>query len=93
MKTHVIRAKFRCDSSSKHMGYRPDENGKPGYGIVTGFKFSPVTSNDPTSENGQFWAATPQGSINIDTTKLDPETFEIGKLYYVDFHLADTVQE
>jgi hypothetical protein len=47
---------------------------------------STVVSSDPESENAQFFAATPNGQIQLRIVK--PEVvaqFENGKEYYVDF--------
>ncbi len=54
-----------------------------GKGEVT---LSAVVSSDPESENAKFFAATPNGQIQLRLVK--PETiaqFENGKEFYVDF--------
>ena len=46
--------------------------------------------NDPQSENGQFWEATPSGEIKLSINNPGgAEVFEIGREYYVDFTPAD----
>lgn len=48
-------------------------------------KLSAVYSNDPESENYQFWAATPVGEFKLGSLKKDiGEFFELGKEYYID---------
>jgi len=45
---------------------------------------------DPQSENGQFWEATPSGEIKLSINNpAGAEVFEIGREYYVDFTPAD----
>lgn len=70
----TVRAKFKCNE------IRISE------GKFRSFKFGPVYSNEPDSENKSFWDATPQGSLELGITndKAWP-MFEIGKEYYLDF--------
>ena len=76
-----VRAKFKADSITLQ---------KYGDEVLKTAKLTPVYSNDPTSENAQFYKWTPTGSIDLGT--LNPKAadyFEIGKEYYVDFTLAE----
>lgn len=51
---------------------------------------SAVTSDDPESENGRFWTASPSGSISLTINNpAGAEVFEVGDDFYVDFIRAD----
>jgi hypothetical protein len=93
-----IRAKFKCNSSSKSYSMTVAEDGKtpvkigtPGSKDIlqTTFKFNAVYSSDPNSENHSFWHATPSGSLELNVTKLADDAFLVGRDYYLDFTLAD----
>jgi hypothetical protein len=46
--------------------------------------------DDPQSENGRFWQATPAGSIELSINNpAAAEVFEVGREYYVDFLPVD----
>lgn len=52
-------------------------------GTVT---FHPAYSNDPNSENGQFFAATPNGEITMRLVRDGVlANFQAGEAFYVDF--------
>jgi hypothetical protein len=73
--SQMIRAKFRCESVTHH-----SVNGEPRYSA----KFFPVFPNgDPNHENSKFWQASPSGSLELQTVKINP--FRPGAEYYVDF--------
>lgn len=56
-------------------------------GIV---KFHPVYSSDPTSENAQFFAATPNGEITLRLVRDGAlANFKPGEEFYVDFTPAN----
>ena len=72
-----VRAKFRCDSVTKHS-----------WGAhVRTFKFSAVCA-DEVEENQRFHKATPNGQLEICVDNPSVE-FELGKPYYLDFTPAD----
>ncbi len=72
------RAKFICNEIGKKIGWGENK-------FLYAAKFSVVMAN--SDENKAFFAATPTGSIEISTVKEDH--FEVGKMYYVDFSLAE----
>lgn len=74
-----VRAKFHCLSKQK------DENGNG-----TNISLMAVYSDDPNSENKQYWDLTPSGQINLQVLNdAATEKFEVGKEYYVDFIQAE----
>ncbi len=76
------RCKFRCNSV---LPINPAQEMPSGV-IVN---LSAVMSDDPESENGKFWTATPSGQTTLWIN--NPEgaaVFEQGKDYYVDFTAA-----
>ena len=62
-----------------------------GYGDSKVVNLSAVYSpDDPESENGQFWTATPSGQISLQINNPDGyAVFEQGKAYYVDLTPVD----
>jgi hypothetical protein len=50
------------------------------------YKFVPVYSEKPDSENKKFWDATPSGLLEM--TCVYYGLFEVGKEYYLDFSEA-----
>lgn len=53
-------------------------------------EFSPVYSQDTTSENHKFWNSSPTGVIKLGT--INPaawQYFELGKEYYIEFKAAE----
>lgn len=77
----TTRCKFKCTSRGETTG------GKNG-GLMYSYKFSPVYSDDPNSENKQFWDYTPSGSLEFQCVHIG--LFEVGKEYYLD--LTEAVQ-
>ena len=76
-----VRAKFRCDGINKSLSGRDE---------ITTIVLNPVYSNDPNSENAQFWKYTPQGRVELGTINIEAaKRFELGKEYYVDFTPAE----
>jgi len=71
------RAKFTCGEVSKKVGWGDNK-------FLYAAKFSAVTGT--SDENKTFFAATPSGSIEVQTVKEDH--FEVGQTYYVDFTKA-----
>lgn len=73
------RCKFRCNSILPINPTQADTSGV----IVNA---SAVMSDDPESENGKFWTATPSGQITLwINNPAGAAVFEQGKDYYVDF--------
>lgn len=77
MPEKITRAKFKCHSVEKRIGF----NGHP---FVYAAKMQVVYTD--SEENKNFFAATPAGTIELSTVAQD--VFEPGKEYYVDFILA-----
>jgi hypothetical protein len=49
------------------------------------FKFNPVYSQDPESENKKFWDASPSGELNLGVVNQQVwPIFEVGEEYYLD---------
>jgi hypothetical protein len=72
--TQTTRAKFRA-----HSVYDLSNSSR----VVA---LSPVYDSNPTSENHNFWNATPSGEIRMTINNPDGAAiFEEGKEYYVDF--------
>jgi hypothetical protein len=68
------RCKFRCHSIIGN-----------GYGTVINLS-AMYAPDDPESENGQFWTATPSGQITLQINNpAGAAVFEQGKDFYVDF--------
>lgn len=78
----MVRAKFRVHSK-KEMVHSKDV-------VAYEVMMMPVYDADPQSENGQFYAATPSGSIMLSVINAAAgEQFEVGKEYYVAFTPAE----
>ncbi len=78
----MVRAKFKVQEITEHA-----------YGEqrMKTIKLVPVYSNDPSSENARFWAASPNGEIRLGTINMDAAAqFEINAEYYIDFTRADS---
>lgn len=73
----MVRAKFTVQSIESSLWGKEE---------IKSIKLAPVYSNDPASENGKFWKASPSGEIRLGT--INPEAssqFELGAEYYIDF--------
>jgi len=82
-----VVAKFTCLNRTDH-GYFDTAAQKPAVGNV-GVQLTPVASQDPRSENGQFWQATPSGQIQMSISNPAAFAFfEPGAEYYVTFERA-----
>lgn len=76
-----IRAKFKVVSVTRSAGWN-------GIKEVHTIRLQPVTSG--STENAQFYAATPGGSIELCVVnEATGNQFEIGGDYYIDFSRAD----
>lgn len=79
----MVRAKFRVNDIQHSL----DGQGEPYSEMV---QLNPVYSNDPQSENRQFWDATPAGTLTMwINNKAAFGLFERGKEYYLDFTPAE----
>lgn len=84
------RCKFKCSEirlNESRIGHYEDgkyvDDGPIAQPTIA---LTPVKDEDPESENGKFWTATPMGSISLTINNPDgAEVFELGKEYYVDF--------
>ena len=94
----MVRAKFRLNSftTELHQSYpHKTEAGQPDYKRPVSVEkrtlnFTPVFSDDPTSENRTFWESSPSGSIQLGVVNQAAwKHFEIGKEYYLDFTSAE----
>lgn len=54
------------------------------------FKFNPVYSQDPNSENKKFWDASPSGELNLGVVNQQVWSIfdEVGAEYYLDITKA-----
>jgi len=78
-----LQAKFKAISVQSHR-FTPDED--PWSQNIT---LDPVYSSDASTENGQFWAATPAGRISLTITNPSAfNSFVEGQEYYVTFEPA-----
>jgi hypothetical protein len=68
------RAKFKCTEIAKREGWGDNK-------VLFGASFVAVGGN--SEENKKFFAASPSGSIKIDTVREDH--FQVGQEYFVDF--------
>lgn len=80
----MIRCMFVCHSVTKRL-YSAYEGGKSVTRPVHDAKFNVVT--DGSEEQKRFFASTPSGSLEVGT--INPDAFEVGKTYYVDFTAAN----
>lgn len=73
-----VRAKFKVASITRR------EHWDKSKGEIQSIELAPVTSGSP--ENTSFYAATPSGSIKLDTVNGDAAAqFMLGGEFYVDF--------
>lgn len=90
-----VRAKFKVQKVESTLFMKrtgKNEQGAETYENVElkTIVLQPVYSNDPSSENAKFWAASPSGEIRLGT--INPaawEAFELGGEYYIDFTRAE----
>jgi len=75
----TVRCKFTCRSVTKQVGW--DRNKHP---FLWNAEFVAVTSG--STENEKFWAATPNGKLEVGCIQAD--AFEVGRDYYLDISLA-----
>lgn len=83
----VSRAKFTCTQVTKRASHwLPEQK------YLYDFEFMPVTAynSKDTSENRKFWQSTPVGKLTM--ACVNPDLFEIGKEYYLDFSLAEAAE-
>lgn len=75
----TIRAKFKVDSITRSKHWDPSKGRE-----VHTIKLSPVSTG--SDENKTFYAATPGGSIDLQTINEEAgKQFELGREYYIDF--------
>lgn len=100
------RCKMRCNQIAYAVSSAPVfKDGEPVYEELEGgsrrqkyqtflqptVQLSAVKDDDPKSENGRFWTATPMGTVSLSINNPEgAEVFEAGKDYYVDFTPAGT---
>ena len=85
-----VRAKFVVNTITKSMG-TSYVNGKPETGEVYSIRMYPVTGVG-SPEDHSFWAATPSGTIELNTLNpaaVDQFAAVLGKSVYVDFTSAE----
>ena len=93
-----VKAKFKLVNfeTTQQARYAKGPDGQPDYKQqpemveMRSLRFSPVYSEDPSSENAKFWNATPAGHIDLGV--VNPEAwqhFELGQEYFVEFTPAD----
>lgn len=77
----AVRAKFKVT----HIAIQGSVDGEKSEEKRT-IHMEPVYSNEPGSENAEYWNATPAGSIQLGTVNQAAwSQFDQGKTYYVDF--------
>lgn len=77
------RCKLQCMFKQEGPGW--DSDGKHYRGSIE-VRFGAVYSQDPNSENKNFWESTPNASLQMYITNhAAADLFEIGKEYYLDF--------
>lgn len=101
----TTRCKMRVNQITYAMSSTPafDDEGNPVYDEIEGgsrrqkyekflqptVQLSAVKDEDPQSENGKFWQATPMGTVSLTINNpRGAEVFEPGQDYYVDFSPA-----
>ena len=89
----MVRAKFRVDSIQRSLTTKCVDRDRQKYDSVEvrTVCMTPVFSNDPDSENRQFWEATPSGKLELGCVNLEAaQAFELGQEYYIDFTKAES---
>lgn len=97
-----IRAKFRVTEIQRREIFSTlrDENGNKlkndqgaeltGNVEVQTIHMTPVYSSNPNSENHKFWESSPGGKLELNCINMNAaKQFLLGKEYYLDFTLAD----
>lgn len=80
METARVRAKFTVITITRHHLFQGVQ--------VT---LTPVFDPGESSENRQFWQATPAGKIELSISNPESaEVFELGESYYIDFSKASS---
>jgi hypothetical protein len=77
----TIRAKFKCTSVTKIVGWI-DRDKHP---FLYSYKMLVVSSG--SEENKKFFASTPSGELAV--SAVGDDLFQVGKEYYVDFTPAE----
>lgn len=77
-----VRAKFKVESITRQKHWDKTK------GDIISIKLDPVVGG--SSENAEFYAATPSGSINLSTLNEQAgNQFDLGAEYYIDFTKAE----
>ena len=82
MSHDTVRCKFQCVERVQRVSWTKE------FPFHYAYVFQAVTSGSP--ENKAFFAATPSGKLEVSTVAVD--TFEVGKEYYLDLALAQSVE-
>lgn len=91
----MVRAKFKvtryeAQEHARHVGKNEQGHHQYERTELRTIVLVPVYSDDPTSENGKFWAASPSGEIKLGTINQQAwAEFELGGEYYVTFDRAE----
>ena len=81
----TIRCKFLCQSITRSMSYKQNEETKVYENVpLDTANLSVVTGT--SEENKKFFASTPSGRLEVGLH--NPNAFEVGKEYYVDISPA-----
>lgn len=84
----TVRAKFKVQQITRHMSGRWDGSKTVAEEVQT-IRLYPVSGGAGT-ENGEFFANTPSGSIELGTVnRAAADQFGLDVEYYVDFTVAD----
>lgn len=84
----AVRAKFIVNRVERSF-YGYGDNKKEISTVV----LTPVSSQDPESENKKFWEATPSGEVKLGTiNQAAADYFELGEEYYLDFTKAEKAE-
>ena len=87
----TVRAKFKLNRVESTLYMKKNETtGVHEEVEMKTLVLQPVYSSDKTTENYNFWDATPSGEIKLGIVKPEGhQMFVIGKEYYVDFSPAE----
>ena len=75
-----MAAKKRCKFVVSDITQNENSNGYKNRLV----KMAPVFSDDPESENKQFWDATPSGEFWVSVTNDSMDDVEVGQEFYLD---------